>query len=58
MTSACREEPKTSTQWALGGPTTTSMDGDSMDDKFVQATKVEGRLLEAHNEEADPNVSS
>jgi hypothetical protein len=35
-----------------------SMDNDSMDDEFVQATEVEGRLLEAHNEKADPGVSS
>lgn len=58
MTIACREEPETSTQRALGGPTTMSMDNDSMDDEFVQSTEVEGRLLEAHNEKADPGVSS
>jgi hypothetical protein len=29
------------------------MDDESMDDEFVQATEVEERLLEAHNEEDD-----
>lgn len=36
-----------------GGPQVMFMDDNSMDDEFVQAAKVEERLIESQNEEDD-----